>query len=164
MWFHAEEMLKTLKIWKSLISLHNLGSWPHKSPIITPKPDHSITICSIFSTTVAPFFLYLYPSPVWAGWQCANFLEQQFLKGVWNINLQKMWGTTICKGFFWNLLNLHKMSGTTNCRICKRNQSGTTNCKKINSLEQQIAKKRSCEQHLANSWSVTICKNSYQCL
>ena len=36
-WFNLYISLKTLKFWKLLISLYNLGSWPQKSPKIAQK-------------------------------------------------------------------------------------------------------------------------------
>ena len=48
MWFHAKKLLKTLKFWKSLISLCKSGSPPQKSPKKAQKTDHSIAIYSNF--------------------------------------------------------------------------------------------------------------------
>ena len=59
MWFHAENWLKTLKFWKSLISLYNLGSRPQKAPKTAQKTDHSIAICSNFCIDMAFIGWYL---------------------------------------------------------------------------------------------------------
>ena len=48
MWFHAKNLLKTLKFWKSLNSLCKSGSRPQKSQKKTQKMDHSIAIYSNF--------------------------------------------------------------------------------------------------------------------
>ena len=48
MWFHAKNLLKTLKFWKSLNSLCKSGSRPQKSPKKGQKTDDSIAIYSNF--------------------------------------------------------------------------------------------------------------------